>query len=528
MPIKKIFQKKFIIFLIVFLVFYIKGLIFIDPDFGWRIRAGEYYWKNGIPGTDIFSYTMPNFPWVDHAWGISLAFYLVNIFLGYPVLVFFMSLLVLFIVFVLSIYIRKYNFGNLKDGHKPYFVGSKHINDRLFEFVFNNKFSLSLFPFILIISLFLPFFGVRAQIFSWFMFSTLIYWLSSEEIYTKVKVFLPVFFLLWANLHGSFALGLFILFFYLALKSYKQRKIFSKDILIGLISFSIVFLNPYGGGVWREAWSSASDPKLRWSIAEWMPALTMFDLSMVFLICISIVLIWRYKRKFSIYELGLFSFLFVQAISSRRQLPFWAIFTFPLIVRGIFYFWNDLAKIKQGRTRFLKVYNVALIISVFMFFYQTLFSIRSSYSMSFAKFYPVNAVGYLKENLPDGEILSEYGWGGYLIWQLPQKKVFIDGRMPSWRWSVDDNGDLASAFDTYNKMLEGDEDYNEIFDRFHISAVLTRRVYDSNKNPFYEKAENFLKLFGWEENDFDIVRTLEENGWKKVYEDDIAAIYLKN
>jgi len=42
------------------------GLSFLlaDGDTGWHIRTGEWILRNGrVPGTDLFSYTMPTAPW---------------------------------------------------------------------------------------------------------------------------------------------------------------------------------------------------------------------------------------------------------------------------------------------------------------------------------------------------------------------------------------------------------------------------------------------------------------------------------
>jgi len=66
------FTKKYLIFAIVFIVFWFKGILFLDPDFGWRLVGGGVFAQNGLPQKDIFSYTMPTFAWVDHAWSQSI------------------------------------------------------------------------------------------------------------------------------------------------------------------------------------------------------------------------------------------------------------------------------------------------------------------------------------------------------------------------------------------------------------------------------------------------------------------------
>ena len=42
--------------------------------------------------------------------------------------------------------------------------------------------------------------------------------------------------------------------------------------------------------------------------------------------------------------------------------------------------------------------------------------------------FPVRAVEYLHQHPVPGPMYNTYGYGGYLIWKLPEQKVFIDGR----------------------------------------------------------------------------------------------------
>lgn len=524
---KKIVNPKALFVLILFLLFFFKGLAYLDPDFGWRIKAGEHYWRYGIPEADIFTYTMPDFPWVDHAWGVSLIFYLVYTFMGYPVLVFLMTLPVIYSLLIVSKNVSRFDFKNSVYKKLIFFFNSKSVPGVYFKLNLKDILPFSFIPLVLVSSILFTFFGVRAQVIGWLMFSLIIYWISDEKVFKKFKFLIPAFFLLWVNLHGSFALGIVSLCLFLLLKTLQTRKVLTADNFIGLFSLLLTIINPYGIGVWREVWSSASDPKLRLIISEWMPALTMFDLAMVFLICLSLTFIWKYRKNYNKFELFLFLFLFIQAVSSRRQLPLWAIFTFSLCVKGIYFFHKDLKKLKEGYSRFGKVYKTAWVLSIIIFIIQALFSYKEAIYVGRGNFYPVSAVSYLSKNVPKGEIFSDYGWGGYLILNLPQKKVFIDGRMPSWRWNPENSSDLSSAFDTYNQILSGEVDYGEFFNRFGVDTVLTRKVSEVSEHPLYLKAENFLTFFGWEKNDFEFLKLLEEDEWMKVYEDEVSVIYKK-
>jgi hypothetical protein len=42
--------------------------------------------------------------------------------------------------------------------------------------------------------------------------------------------------------------------------------------------------------------------------------------------------------------------------------------------------------------------------------------------------YPERAIAYMQANGIHGKLFHEWVWGGYLIWYMPQVKVFIDGR----------------------------------------------------------------------------------------------------
>jgi hypothetical protein len=47
----------------------------------------------------------------------------------------------------------------------------------------------------------------------------------------------------------------------------------------------------------------------------------------------------------------------------------------------------------------------------------------------------VHAVEYLREHPQPNGVFNEYGWGGYLISQLPTQPVFIDGRADLYEYS---------------------------------------------------------------------------------------------
>ncbi len=504
-----LFIKLFLFFLI-FLVFWLKGSFFLDPDFGWHIALGEYIQKYGIPYTDPFSYTMSDYPFVDHEW-------LTNIFLSkiYPLL----KMSGLSILYTLLVFFTIYLSINTT------FPNQKVKIDKEKQVKYFNPFKF--FIFFLALGVLLPFFGVRPQVQSWLLLAIILKFVSDLKIWKRAKFILPLIILVWVNLHGSFAIGIFTLFLVLFLRFFRKGKIEKEDLYVFGMCLLATFINPYKHRAWWEVFMQATDTKLRFSISEWVSPLFTFDIFFIFLIALSLSSFWLYRKKFYLEGKVLFLFFLALGLSSSRHLPLFLVFSIPLILSAIKFFIFDLTRIPEGLNRLSKAGYFLLLLLSAMFCLQTLNNLKIARDFSEESFYPKNAASFLKENIPQGNIFSEYGWGGYLIWKYPEKKVFIDGRMPSWRWQPTNPKNLAGAFDTYLDILSGKKDYNVIFDQFNIDTVLLRKKTSYKKNKIYFLVSNLLRRFGKEYESYDFLKTLERDGFIKVYEDSISLIYKK-
>jgi hypothetical protein len=452
---------------------------------------------------------MPSFPWVDHAWLQSLfigAFFPIIGKTGLSLIIAGLALSALFISAARS-----------KDA---YFINKKP------SFFPKAFFILGNIPFILAASILLSFSGVRVQIASWVMLSLLLVGILDEKLWKKFKIVTPLFFLIWANLHGGFASGLAVLFLVYGVRSVRKRTISFLDLLILVLSALSTLATPYGLGTWREVYSSLSDSSLRWSISEWMPSFFMVDLSMGALIVLSSTLVFRYRRLFSPEEVAIYITFLVQGLLTRRHLPLWVIIALPMSISGIYFFYKDILKIKGAEGRFRKAFVWGWWGSLAIFFIQTITNFIGVFYMRENNFYPRAAVQYLRTNLPEGEIFSDYGWGGYLIWKLPEKKVFIDGRMPSWKWTPANSVETGNAFDDYKKILSGEYYFRNQFERYKVDTVLLPRRGGVGLEGFLEK--KLVNLFQKNNFEFDLTHDLEKAGWVKVFEDRAAVVYHKS
>jgi hypothetical protein len=85
-----------------------------------------------------------------------------------------------------------------------------------------------------------------------------------------------------------------------------------------------------------------------------------------------------------------------------------------------------------------------------------------------AKDYPVAAVDYLREHPIPGAMFNEYGFGGYLIWQLaPQHKVFIDGRADVYEYS--------GVFQDYVQIVNLEKNALPLLGKYDIQSVFIKR-----------------------------------------------------
>lgn len=470
-------MKRFlfpVLYFVIFLLFLYKATTLHDPDFGWHYQMGKLITSTGVvPKLDQFSYTINNFLYVDHEWLTDVFIYKLYGIFGMAGLSILWSIMA---VFTLSISIFKIN--PLKK----------------LSIKFKNIIVIQLSTLLLGCGLVMPQFGIRPQIISWLFLSILLWLLSGWENLKLIKFIIPILFLIWANLHGGFALGLVILGIVLAIKSLKDKKNSLLNLAIFIFSVLVTLVNPYGINLWREIISTFLSASLRGGIEEWKPFWTGLNICYPLIVVFSSILIVRFRKYFSLEYIILFMVLFAMSVNAQINLPFFTIIACSFLISGITLFEKESMKIKFGKERFNKALKFFLVLTVFIFFLSTFFAFRNAGLLSENNFYPKNAISYISNNLPSGEIFSNYNWGGYLIWKLPNKKVFIDGRMAHW----------LDIMNFQTEIISGKVDYKTVFTKYNIRMVLW---------PKSDKRGNFIDR-------------IKQNGWHIVYADEISEVLV--
>jgi hypothetical protein len=425
-----------------FILIFIKSYYSIDPDFGWHLQAGKYILNKGIPTYDVFTFTATNFKWINHEWLNDVLIYTIFNSGGYIVTAMFFTSI--------------WTFGLL-------------IAKRT-----NIKFALLLAT----VSV-LPFAGIRPVAWTVFFIAILERIITTKK--KRLQFILPALFLLWANLHGSFVLGLLILLLYQIFSAYKLRW------YILLFSFLAVFVNPYGIYVFEEIIRTGADSQLRFKITEWMPVLLPYVSVSYVVITVALVLAFKKRAWKSIFSIP--SLTLLMTISSIRHLPVFVATSVRYLEHYQTVSINKLKTIKPTK-EINRVIWTSLSVLWLIVIVSSVVSVRGAIYQP--EKYPTKAVAYLKENSCKGNIFNSYNYGGYLIWQLPDVKVYIDGRMPSW---VNNN---QNYFNDYLDFINKEESRKEQINKYNIRCVLVSNDEAYPKNNKSKPLGEWLVSNNWE------------------------------
>lgn len=493
----RILLEKISVILPFFFVFIASLYQPYDADLGWHLKYGEYFFQHGrILKENIFSTEMTDFIWPNTSWGIDLVYYS-----AYHLLGFFGLTLLAALVVTLTFYLFA----------------------KAFDLNYWQK--VVIFPLLVILESPVNEVSFRGQLVSVMMLGLLILILSKFEKFKSEKIlfWLIPLFLFWANIHGQFILGLGILLLWFLLyflgeflgDQFEVKKLlpslntFVKSrfqqirfiLFILLASFSVTLIHPFGFGIYTDAFLHFKNQDLQY-IIEYLP---FDDLSEP----------WWNQMFFGIVVFLGAVFLFFSGVI-RKYLPWAGIL---MVLYGLSwwvrrYAWSmyylgipllkplaDFVKPDSEKTA-RKIATVLFI----------LYTVITGYiKLPLSKYTDMNwqvyceqfgnctfqSLEYIRDNKLTDNLLTLYGWGGFIIWNFPEVKPSIDGRMHLWK---DSNG--HSAFSEYYALEQNWEDV----DKSKYDNVLMWK----DKN-IYGRLEELVK----------------EGKWKKAYEDQFAGVFTR-
>lgn len=483
--------------IMIFFAFVVVAAKIVDPDFYWHLRDGETILAtHTVPRVDTYSYTMAGIPWVDHEWLPEAGFaWMWNH--GFMPALDVLFAIIAFIPF--AVWLRRY------------------------------RTWLDLWAIAAAAALFMSFLAVKPQVISYLFFFIVFELLSRYYIGGKIRIerkksylaFLPLIFFAWANIHAEFFSGLVLFAVFVATDAAiawwraKQFPWHGTDIPFACAALfaSIVtpLINPYGVGLYGEIFRVALSSNTMKYIQEWQSPFTLqatFSPQTIAFACmfsIFIFLVIKYWKRLPLTQLAAGTAFFVLFVKAIRMGPLFVIAAVPLIHEGLSQaiaefspYWHLVKPRAKNIFR-----GIAIATSI-----GALALVVAAPATLAIQQYPVAAVNFLNQSAARGNnivILNYYGWGGYLDWNAPEIKVFIDGRMPHW---IAPNG--VSAMSDYATLLLLPSDFGTKEATLQKWGINTILIQSAAAKP------------GGTDGPF--VTELESAGWTITYSDPIATI----
>jgi len=501
----------FTVFLILLTSFKITG----DDDVFWHLATGRYIAEtHHVPSTDIFGYVTQGQTWMPFEWGWDVLTYGIYNIGGYTALSVFRTLIFLLIFFILFVILRK----------------------------FKVSYTLIFLFFTLLAFGIIDRLSPRPHIMSFLFFSLLLYIITEYRYFRrdnyKILFFIPAIFLVWANMHMGIIAGIFLLGIYTLseiITFIKPGKFPSKEIpaltkpelyrliLISAASVLVMLINPNSFATYIYAYDHTK-MKLLETINEWRsPFDEMFGggfvtvIYKIFLFAGVLILYYAYKRKDLFAALVFIGFSVYSVRAVRFTVDYLIIITIFLVISVSYIIVNSKS---ESLIKFFSVSPVPkVILEVCLLFFIVNIPNDKLY-MEYLKYYRVSGFGinsdfiptqmfdFMKENnIPSigGRPLNHFGSGGFLVWNFPESKNFIDSRNL--------NDDIFNEYNILMSKKPGFESKlkNYDFDYFiYLAPDLVRAPNEMEQSilSYLSRHPEEWKLVFWDDKSFLFVKNL--------------------
>jgi len=501
--------KFFLALLLIGGFYYINGKL-IDPDLGWHLRVGQETLATlTVPHTDHFTWTMAGYQWVDHEW-------LPEVFLWWMrEHQLWWAVIMLFTALVSAPFLVWFYRAPAYGETFAVFTGAMAIS---------------------------PFAGVRSQMISFFLF-----FLLYELLRKKVSWWIfPVLFFIWANLHAGFAAGLALFGIWIAFgyiqTAWERKEFFLKEYIFPFFSLCasafVALINPYGWQLYAEILRVMFSSETAKYILEWQPMWTDADPSLVVFLGATLIFGIRYYRAIPPRILGIAVFFLLFAVRSIRNIPLFILGSLPMLFVSI-----QCLREEAGRAQSLQPWSAKTVKALYgtaIVFFALAIGFWGWFKLAqyggFA--YPSDGARAALNSLWNGpggdtmKMLNYYGWGGWLEWNFPEKKAFIDGRMPHWKKAQGN-----SAMEDFTAVFYGkDTEREEALLRRQPTMILMPNFSPPKSANFWERhlplwAKNMVlelsKIFTFGEPPTLLTQWFSDHGWHVAFEDNSAVILTK-
>lgn len=474
-------------------VFAMAARISVDTDTWWHLRAGKWILENrAVPQEDPFSYTRLGEKWQYPGWLVEVPMFLIHEAFG-------------------------------PGGLNLWTAGMVTLTFAFLWRTLQGGEFLRAFVLVLAAATSGVYWAARPYLIT-FLFAAVYLWILEDHRWGRANRlgWLPVLMVIWANSHGGFAVGFLLWGVYfvgtierLNVKTFKGLNVqtlwnhiirHQKLWLIGLLMVVAVMINPSGPVMLFYPFKTVSIGSLREYIQEWQSP-NFHDLQVqpyLWLLILTLGTLGFSRRRASITDFLSLSGFAYMAFLAGRNIALFALVAPPILTRHLdplISVWARRLGIRYAPScrvppsRLLRTLNW-LIMGTLILAVGVKAAMIYPVAVNqdhFEGTLPVQAAAYIRQTNPPGRLFNTYNWGGYLLWDLSEYPVFIDGRTDLYNDEV---------INTWLTVIRGEDGWQDILEKWEVQLILM-------------------------EPNLPLALHLSAEGWQAVYEDDVAVVYQR-
>ena len=478
----------------------------INEDLGRHIKLGEIIWQTqSVPTTNLFTYTNPDFPFLNHHWLAEVFFYSLNQYAGLEII----SLIKITVIVIAVLLV--FSLANNIAGFLP-----------------------ALFSATILAPIMMTRANERPEIFGFLFFALLLLILyGKEKPSKKYLTMIPFILLIWINAHLSFIYGVFLFSIFLLKNIWLfSKKLIQKDDIIFYFSIFItsvlaLFVNPngiramlYPFGIFQNyGYMIIENQDVFFLLTRIGNKLIPYFLIVAPIIIIAIIyaiflntknkknyhfpLTTHYKLQTTNYTSPTthYSLVFIALIFAilsflaLRNFPFFVLSAIPAFAIALKIISEKYLKKwrKYIPTAVLSLIVVNLVFAIFLYR-------QPMFNFGIAENYKNGVDFFLTNNLP-GNIFNNFDIGGYLDYRLyPQYKTFVDNRPEAFP---------QDFFEKYRQIQTDPKIRRAEFQKYNINSIIF------SINDITPWAQEFLK------------QIVQDPEWQTIYLDNAMIILIK-
>lgn len=272
----------------------------------------------------------------------------------------------------------------------------------------------------------------------------------------------------WANLHGSFVIGVaavvcVVVTSELLRTSSSALEPVSRWSAVGLCIGAVLctFVNPYGWHAWVPVWTVAQLETTRYWILEWKPTApaTAMGIPVVLVGACLIVLQWRRAASTRVICAGVA--IIALGLLAVRNAVLSGILGCFIVARTI----DDLQPKHPSTTRSPILPGLASLLALGIALTAVVLTPRKDHTDIERIRFPVSAAAFLDDHSLSGRLFNDPEHGGWWILRHPHRPVFIDGR-------ADLHGDRQ--FEDYLRVIDARPGWRQTLRRIAPDILVIR------------------------------------------------------